>query len=43
MDPEFGEGRPQLYVFLFLLHVAWVGWAFEKKRLRDASREKRRE
>lgn len=33
MDPEFGEGKPQLYGFSALLGIAWVAWAVEKRRL----------
>ncbi|ORY09421.1 hypothetical protein BCR34DRAFT_487196 [Clohesyomyces aquaticus] len=33
MDPEFGEGRPQLYFFSVVLAVAWVGWWIEKRRI----------
>ncbi|KAF2109411.1 hypothetical protein BDV96DRAFT_585541 [Lophiotrema nucula] len=33
VDPEFGEGKPQVYLFSFLLSVAWLGWWFESRRL----------
>lgn len=33
MDPEFGEGRPQLYAFPVLVGAVWVGWGVERGRL----------
>ena len=32
-DPEFGEERPQLFVFPVLVVVCWVGWWLERERL----------
>ncbi len=34
MDPEFGEGSPQVMVFAAHAVLAWVGWWFEMRRLR---------
>lgn len=33
MDPQFGDGSPQLYTFPGLLGVLWVGWWVEMRRL----------
>jgi hypothetical protein len=33
MDPEFGEGRPQLFGFPVLVGLCWVGWWMERKRI----------
>jgi cobalamin synthase len=33
MDPEFGEGKPQLYGALVLVMLAWVGWWVERRRV----------
>lgn len=33
MDPEFGDGKPQLYVFPWIVGVLWVGWAVERRSL----------
>jgi hypothetical protein len=33
MDPEFGDGRPQMYVFPAFLAIAWVGWLLERGRV----------
>jgi hypothetical protein len=33
MDPEFGDGSPQLYGFPVLLGLAWVGWGLERQRI----------
>ncbi|KAJ4355198.1 hypothetical protein N0V95_003158 [Ascochyta clinopodiicola] len=33
MDPQFGEGRPQLYGFPVLVALCWVGWGAEVRRL----------
>jgi hypothetical protein len=30
MDPEFGEGFPQGWIFAGLLVVNWVGWLVQK-------------
>ncbi|XPS70616.1 hypothetical protein M3J09_002821 [Ascochyta lentis] len=38
MDPKFGEGRPQLYLFGGLVVVVWVGWGVEMRRLRGVAR-----
>lgn len=32
-DPEFGEGKPQMYVFPVLVALTWVGWWMERKRI----------
>jgi hypothetical protein len=32
-DPEFGEGRPQLFGFPVLIAVVWVGWGVERGRI----------
>lgn len=32
-DPEFGDGKPQAYVFPWLVVVLWVGWWIERKRI----------
>ncbi|KAF2731293.1 hypothetical protein EJ04DRAFT_514711 [Polyplosphaeria fusca] len=33
IDPEFGEGKPQLWLFMGFLGVAWWGWGLEMRRL----------
>ena len=33
MDPEFGDGKPQLYAFPWIVGVVWVGWGLERSRL----------
>lgn len=33
MDPQFGEGRPQLYGFPVFVALVWVGWGVEKRRI----------
>jgi hypothetical protein len=33
MDPQFGDGKPQLYGFPVLVGVAWVAWGVERERL----------
>ena len=33
IDPEFGDGFPQLYVFGGSLMVNWLGWWLENRRL----------
>jgi hypothetical protein len=33
MDPQFGDGSPQLYGFPVIVGVAWTGWAIERERL----------
>lgn len=33
MDPQFGDGSPQLYGFPVIVGVAWVGWGVERGRL----------
>ncbi|KAF3001517.1 hypothetical protein E8E13_009241 [Curvularia kusanoi] len=33
MDPQFGEGKPQLYGFPVLVVLVWVGWGLEIGRL----------
>ncbi|EAT87858.1 hypothetical protein HBI56_092240 [Parastagonospora nodorum] len=37
MDPEFGEGSPQLYGFPVLIGIVWIGWALEKGRIARVS------
>lgn len=32
-DPEFGEGRPQMYGFPVLIAVVWMGWGVERGRI----------
>lgn len=32
-DPEFGDDKPQLYVFPWLVVVCWVGWYVERRRI----------
>ncbi|KAH0285416.1 hypothetical protein M436DRAFT_56006 [Aureobasidium namibiae CBS 147.97] len=39
-DPEFGEGKPQMFVFPVLVGVTWVGWWVERKRIVRAGKEK---
>ncbi|KAF2831477.1 hypothetical protein CC86DRAFT_314860 [Ophiobolus disseminans] len=41
MDPEFGDGRPQLYGFPVVVGVAWVGWWVERGRLVGEGKRKR--
>jgi hypothetical protein len=33
MDPEFGEGKPQVPLFTGIVGVVWVGWVLERRRL----------
>ena len=33
IDPEFGEGFPQLWIFSSFLGFAWIGWWLETARL----------
>ncbi|PSN63051.1 hypothetical protein BS50DRAFT_637600 [Corynespora cassiicola Philippines] len=40
MDPEFGEGRPQLFGFPVFLMVSWVGWWMERERISRAIEQK---
>lgn len=39
LDPEFGEGFPQFYIFVGWLVATWVGWRFETRRLAGAGRK----
>ncbi|KAH0403939.1 hypothetical protein KCU89_g1635, partial [Aureobasidium melanogenum] len=32
-DPEFGDEKPQLYVFPWLVGMCWVGWYIERQRI----------
>ena len=32
-DPEFGNGRLQLYLFSALLMMGWLGWWVETRRI----------
>lgn len=41
MDPQFGDGKPQLYTFPVLLLVLWGAWCVEMRRLDGVPREKR--
>ncbi|KAF2874755.1 hypothetical protein BDV95DRAFT_656332 [Massariosphaeria phaeospora] len=40
MDPEFGDGRPQLGAFVGVLGAAWVGWGVEGRRLRGRGKKR---
>lgn len=33
MDPQFGKGRPQLYLSVAILGLVWVGWSVERQRI----------
>jgi len=33
MDPEFGDGAPQMIVFPMVLGLGWVGWWVERGRV----------
>ncbi|KAF2626810.1 hypothetical protein BU25DRAFT_342608 [Macroventuria anomochaeta] len=33
MDPQFGDGKPQLYAFPVVVGLAWFGWYVETSRL----------
>ena len=33
VDPEFGEGMPQVWIFGILLLLSWSAWGFERGRL----------
>lgn len=35
-DPEFGDEKPQMYVFPCLVVVCWVGWYVERIRIEAA-------
>ncbi len=37
-DPEFGTGRPQLYLFSSMIVVTWLGYWF----IRDAAKGRKR-
>jgi hypothetical protein len=41
MDPEFGDGKPQLYGFPVFVVLAWVGWGVERRRILSAEAQKR--
>jgi hypothetical protein len=41
MDPQFGNGSPQLYGFPVIVVLAWVGWAVERRRILGGERVKR--
>ena len=32
-DPEFGDDKPQLYVFPWLVVGCWIGWYLERRRI----------
>lgn len=36
MDPEFGDGSPQLYGFPIFVVLVWAGWGVERGRLRGS-------
>ena len=38
MDPQFGDGRPQLYGFPVIVAVGWIGWGVERRRLRGGGK-----
>lgn len=40
MDPQFGNGSPQLYAFPVIVVLAWVGWAVERRRILGGERVK---
>lgn len=40
MDPEFGDGSPQLYGFPIFVGLVWVGWGIERRRLRGLKQGK---
>lgn len=37
MDPQFGDGKPQLYGFPLFILLASVGWAIERSRVLSKS------
>lgn len=39
-NPEFGDERPQLYVFPCLVGLCWVGWYLERARIDRVVRQK---
>jgi hypothetical protein len=41
MDPQFGDGKPQLYGFPVLLVLLWGGWWVEIRRLDGVAGVKR--
>lgn len=41
MDPQFGQGKPQLYAFPGLLVLLWGGWGVEMRRLDGVAGVKR--
>jgi hypothetical protein len=42
IDPEFGEGRPQFYVFSIHLALVWLGYSLETRRLASPKKSKTR-
>ncbi|KEQ62618.1 uncharacterized protein M437DRAFT_49343 [Aureobasidium melanogenum CBS 110374] len=40
-DPEFGDGKPQAYVFPCLVGVLWVGWWVERRRIERVAQGKK--
>lgn len=34
IDPEFGDGFPQVWVFLFLIGLPWVGYMLQMQQWR---------
>lgn len=38
-DPEFGNHKPQLYVFPCLVGLCWVGWYIERQRIERVGRQ----
>lgn len=41
MDPQFGDGKPQLYAFPGLVVLLWAAWGWEVRRLGGGSGVKR--
>lgn len=35
LDPEFGEGRPQIWIFSVIMGVSWAGWWIARKGIAD--------
>lgn len=40
MDPEFGDGKPQLFGFPVFVTIVWVGWGLERARISRAMEKK---
>ncbi|KIX99329.1 uncharacterized protein Z520_04905 [Fonsecaea multimorphosa CBS 102226] len=41
LDPEFGEGAPQVRIFVGVAGMAWAGWGLEMRRLAAERKVKR--